>query len=217
MADIEKKNVDKMWCLGDIVGYGPEPCRCIELVRQYDPLCVVGNHDLAAIGKLDLNYFNPIAAQAILWTAKQLGEEGEYLGSLPLTLVEGDFTLVHGSPREPVWEYLLSPWEAYQNFSYFTTSFCLVGHSHIPLVFTSNGEMRDLSGSLKLQQERLIINPGGVGQPRDGNPQASYAIYDEGEHILYHFRVEYDIKATQRRMAELGLPTPLALRLSFGR
>jgi len=219
LEDIERRGgVDEIWCLGDIVGYGPEPRLCIERLRQYRHICVAGNHDWAAIGKLGVDDFNPHAAAAALWTARQLApQDVGYLESLPVRLVRGDFTLVHGSPREPIWEYILSPFEAEINFEYFSTPFCLVGHSHVPLLFHRGGRMEYLPEKLVLEEKPLILNPGGVGQPRDGDPRASYAIYDAAENTLYHFRILYDIGTTQRRMMEAGLPLPLALRLSYGR
>ena len=214
---------DKIWCLGDVVGYGPDPNECIKRLRQFEHVCIAGNHDWAAIGKMDTSEFNPVAAAAAHWTAQQLtAEDKDYLLSLPLTLRENDFTLAHGSPREPIWEYLLSTEAAQDNFAYFETAYCLVGHSHIPLIFelVSNKAVYRMfpeGANLKLGKKRIIINPGGVGQPRDGDPRASYAIYDSEAQTVRHYRVEYDIPATQKKMAEQGLPTPLILRLSVGR
>jgi diadenosine tetraphosphatase ApaH/serine/threonine PP2A family protein phosphatase len=213
---------DKIWCLGDVVGYGPDPNECIKRLRQFEPVCIAGNHDWAAIGKMDTSEFNPVAAAAAHWTSEQLtAEDRDYLLGLPLTLREDDFTLAHGSPREPIWEYLLSTEAAQDNFAYFETAYCLVGHSHIPLIFelaADKAVYREFTeANLKLKEKRMIINPGGVGQPRDGDPRASYAIYDAEAHTLRRYRVEYDIPATQRKMAEQGLPTPLILRLSVGR
>ena len=224
LADIEAGGrVDEIWCLGDVVGYGPEPHACIELLRSYRHVCVAGNHDWAAIGKIDISDFNPDAAQSCRWTAQQLNTQDiDYLLNLPEKLVLGDFTLVHGSPRHPIWEYLLSTGDARDNFGYFDTSFCLVGHSHVPLVF-----VQDKAGNyfgvkipdeinLASQGNRLIINPGGVGQPRDGDPRASYIIYDNEAQMMYHYRVHYDITNTQKKMAEYKLPSSLILRLSYG-
>ena len=223
LRDIEGKGgFDKIWCLGDVVGYGPDPCECIERLRQHGHICVAGNHDWAAIGKIDTADFNPIAARACQWTAQQLTEEDvDYLQNLPLSLCQDDFTLVHGSPRDPIWEYLLSIEAAQDNFACFETAYCLVGHSHTPLIFELAGDeavykMFSEGTSLKLGKERLIINPGGVGQPRDGDPRASYALYDVEDGTVCHYRVEYDILATQEKMAERGLPTPLIVRLSVG-
>ncbi|UCG10043.1 MAG: metallophosphoesterase family protein [Dehalococcoidia bacterium] len=215
--------VAEIWCLGDVVGYGPDPGQCIELLGQYEHVCVAGNHDWAAINKLDTAYFNPPAAAACHWTAQQLTDEDrDYLAHLPLTIKKGDFTLVHGSPREPIWEYLLSVGEAEENRARFKTKFCLVGHSHVPLVFKySEGSRCSLSPlsdgeEVVLGEARLIINPGGVGQPRDGDPRASYAIYDEETRMVTLHRVAYDIKATQKKMIKQGLPMPLVTRLSYG-
>jgi len=224
LADIEHRGgVEEVWCLGDVVGYGPDPHECIALLRQTNHVCLAGNHDWAAIGKLDTSYFNPEAAAACHWTARQLSpEDVDYLENLPLSIQKGDFTLVHGSPREPIWEYLLSTSEAKENFAYFQTQFCLAGHSHVPLVF-SYSETGACSYSqflpdteLTLGKSRLIINPGGVGQPRDGNPRASYAIFDSETRIIRLYRIPYDIDATQARMVEHGLPMRLVARLSHG-
>jgi predicted phosphodiesterase len=224
LEDVKAKGgFDKIWCLGDVVGYGPHPHECTELLCHYEHLCVAGNHDWAAVGKIDTSDFNPVAAAACNWTAEQLTDgDRNYLENLPLDVIQDNFTLVHGSPREPIWEYLLSAETARDNFSYFETDYCLVGHSHVPLVYESLGSTvmsRKFyeEANLKLGKERLIINPGGVGQPRDGDPRASYALYDSDTKVIYHYRVEYDVLATQRKMDELGLPMPLILRLSEGR
>ena len=222
--DIEhREGVEEIWCLGDIVGYGPDPHQCLELLRQRNHLCVAGNHDLAATGQIDTSEFNPDATAACHWAEQQLNPEDiEYLNSLPLVIHRNNFTLVHGSPRNPVWEYLCSVGNARENFAYFTSQFCLVGHSHIPLVFEYN-ETGDCSLSeyptdtiLTLTENRLIINPGGVGQPRDSDPRASYAIYDSEVKSITHCRVPYDIEATQARMVKYSLPKHLVTRLSHG-
>jgi diadenosine tetraphosphatase ApaH/serine/threonine PP2A family protein phosphatase len=216
--------VEEIWCLGDIVGYGPDPHQCIELLRQCNHICIAGNHDWAAIGKVDTSDFNPDAAFACKWTAQQLtAGDVYYLEKLPLVIERDDFTLAHGSPREPIWEYLLSISGARENFAYFKSPFCLVGHSHMPLIFKYN-EAGDCSFSpfsssigLALGKSRMIINPGGVGQPRDGDPRASYAIYDSETRMLRLYRVAYDIVATQNRMVKHNLPMRLVARLSHGR
>lgn len=225
LEDIGRRGgVEELWCLGDVIGYGPDPHQCIELLRQRHHICVAGNHEWAAIGKIDTAYFNPAAAAAGHWTAQQLSpEDALFLESLPLTLEKGDFTLAHGSPREPVREYLRSTATALENFAHFQSPFCLVGHSHVPLVFEydktgtcSLSEFPD-NAVLTLAENRLIINPGGIGQPRDGDPRASYAIYDGETRSVTHYRVPYDIEATQSRMMEHGLPPSLVTRLSYGR
>jgi len=224
LDDIERRGgVEERWCLGDVVGYGPDPHQCIELLRHYNHVCVAGNHDWAAIGKLSLSEFNPDAAAACRWTAQQLSpEDVDYLESLPLVIEKDDFTLVHGSPREPIWEYLLSIGNAKQNFAYFQSQFCLVGHSHVPLVFryTETGACSFspflTNIGLVLGKSRLIINPGGVGQPRDGDPRASYAIYDSQARVVRLYRIPYDINVTQNKMVKHNLPVRLVARLSHG-
>ncbi len=224
LEDIKRGGeVAEVWCLGDIVGYGPDPHQCIELLRQYNHVCVAGNHDWAAVDKIDTTNFNPDAATSCRWTAQQLSPKDiEYLNGLPLVIQKGDFTLVHGSPRDPIWEYLLSVSNARGNFTFFQSQFCLVGHSHVPLVFkydeTDACSFSQFSTNIKLAlgESRLIINPGGVGQPRDGDPRASYAIYDDEARTVRLYRVPYDIDATQNKMVKQGLPIRLATRLSSG-
>ena len=222
---IERRGgVEEIWCLGDVVGYGPDPCQCIELLRQYNHVCIAGNHDWAAIGKAALSEFNPDAAVACRWTAQQLSpDDVKYLESLPEVIQKEDFTLVHGSPRQPIWEYLISVSSAKENFAYFQSQFCLIGHSHMPMVFkydeTGTCSFSQFMPNIRLAlgKDRLIINPGGVGQPRDGDPRASYAIYDSEARSVTHYRIAYDIGATQARMVEHRLPRHLVERLSYGR
>jgi diadenosine tetraphosphatase ApaH/serine/threonine PP2A family protein phosphatase len=224
LVDIKQQGkVEEIWCLGDIVGYGPEPHQCIELLRQTNHICVAGNHDLAAIGEIGTHDFNPDAAAACQWTAKQLTpHDVVYIKSLPLVIEKDDFTLVHGSPREPIWEYILSLSAAKENFAYFKSKYCLVCHSHVPAVFKlGKGGSCSFSqfspdSALGLGEERLIINPGAVGQPRDGDPRASYAIYDSESSQIELHRVPYDIATTQAKMVEHRLPMRLVARLSHG-
>ncbi|MFA5309593.1 MAG: metallophosphoesterase family protein [Dehalococcoidales bacterium] len=219
----EKGEIDAIWCLGDIVGYGPDPGECIGLLRELNPVCVAGNHDLGAIGKLDLAYFNPAAAEACLWTAQKLNPvDARFLEDLPKTAQQGDFLLVHGSPTDPIQEYILSTSMAEKNFGYFECRYCLVGHTHAPLAFKKeeNGcvsiPLSETIG-LVMKGHRLIINPGAVGQPRDGDPRASYGIYDsEGSMFRLH-RVEYNVRATQDKMMQAGLPVSLVTRLEVGK
>lgn len=225
LEDIRKKGgVDETWCLGDIVDYGPDPRPCLEVVQRLRPLGVVGNHDLAAIGRLDLDYFNPDAAVSNRWTAAQLNPaDVAYLDALPLTLEKDSFTLVHGSPADPVWEYIVSASIAAKNFDLFPFRYCLVGHTHEPAIFRQekNGGVaaaRFMPGiGLVLGNDRLIINPGAVGQPRDGDPRASYAIYDSEGRVMRLYRVPYDVRATQDKMMAAGLPIGLIMRLEVGR
>jgi diadenosine tetraphosphatase ApaH/serine/threonine PP2A family protein phosphatase len=223
LRDIEANGgVDGLWCLGDIVGYGPDPTECIALLRKYSPLCVVGNHDLGAIGRLDLSHFNPTAAIACRWTAGRLGPaDVRYLESLPLAAAKDEFYLVHGSPAEPVMEYVVSTGIAARSFGFFTAPYCLVGHTHVPLAFKQDGNVCSSVAlspgiGLVLGAHRMIINPGAVGQPRDGDPRASYAVYHTEGSVLRLRRVPYDIDATQDRMIKAGLPMTLVSRLQEG-
>ena len=223
LDDIKMQEIDKIWCLGDIVGYGPDPHECIELLRETDNICVAGNHDRAVIGQLDISSFNPNAAEAVEWTAERLSiGDITYLKNLPESIEVGDFLLVHGSPREPIMEYILSISVARQNFDCFRTKYCLIGHTHIPQAYSFDEEdictVTRFVPTVKLVtgEIRLIINPGAVGQPRDGNPDASYAIYDNGTKTVQLRRVPYDIRKTQDRIMESGLPPRLAYRLESG-
>lgn len=226
LQDIKTRGkIEQIWCLGDIVGYGPDPHQCIELIHQYNYLCVAGNHDWAAIGAIDTSDFNSAAAVAAHWTASQLtSEDKEFLRNLPLTQTADNFTLTHGSPRDPIWEYLTDTYSAEENLTYFHTSYCLIGHSHIPLLFEwpedrqSCGLYRLYDDStLELKDKRLMFNPGSVGQPRDGDPRASYAIYNSENRTVHLFRLVYEINRTQSRMLECSLPQHLITRLSYGR
>lgn len=213
---------DEVWALGDLVGYGPDPGACIELLREHDARCVAGNHDLAVSGRIGLEWFNDYAAEAARWTIGQLGEtELEYLRALPLRMEMHGFTAVHGSPRDPVWEYVVNSASALAAFEDIETRLCLVGHSHVPFVCRLEGgapAFRLATGRPEdLREGRAIVNPGSVGQPRDGDARSSYAVYDSDSGTVTHRRVEYDIAATQRKMHERGLPHYLAERLTYGR
>ena len=215
--------MDEVWCLGDIVGYGPEPTECIRLLKQYNPVCVAGNHDLGAAGKLDLAYFNPAAAEVCQWTNQKLNPvDIRYLEDLPQTVRRGDFLLVHGSPMEPVMEYIMSTSIAEKNFPFFDAPYCLVGHTHVPMAFKQEKSFCTSIAltpgiGLVMAGHRMIINPGAVGQPRDRDPRASYAIYDSEGQMLRLYRVDYDIRATQDKMMVERLPITLVTRLEQGR
>ena len=215
--------VERTLCLGDFVGYGPWPNECVAVLRERGTRAIAGNHDLAAVGVLSTEDFNPDAARAAAWTADQLSPETrKYLESLPpLDEVDG-ITLAHGSPREPVWEYLLSTDAAAISFSQFSTALCIVGHSHVPCVFVAHpeqgavGAYADPGTQLTLSGIRAIVNPGSVGQPRDRDPRAAYALYDSETASIEWRRVEYDVEVTQRHILDAGLPRYLADRLSRG-
>lgn len=216
--------VEATWCLGDLVGYGPDPNECVQRIRNLPNLsCVVGNHDVAVLNQIDTDSFNTEARQAIFWTQRALSDASrEYLSGLPEQIVLGQVTLTHGSPRHPIWEYLLDVRSATTNFKYFETSFCFVGHTHLPVFYTlRNGyASARLSipdpGNQFMIQPRSIVNPGSVGQPRDRDPRASYAIYDTETNVWEYRRIGYDIQAVQARMQKVGLPEKHIVRLSGG-
>jgi len=215
---------DAVWCLGDIVGYGPDPNECITLLRGLPNLtCLIGNHDAAALGTIDLNTFNREARTSSHWTQQVLTAESRaYLQGLPERIVHENVTLAHGSPRSPVWEYLLDPIAAYENLSFFKTDLCFVGHTHIPVAFRylpDTDEMQSVllrDGDSPEMDERMIINPGSVGQPRDHDSRAAYAIYNPETRLWRSYRVRYDIRAVQDRMRQAGLPSRLIQRLMEG-
>ena len=215
---------DKIWCLGDVIGYGPQPNECIARLRALPHSCVAGNHDWAAINKLDISTFNPEARLACLWTREQLTpDHWEYIESLSEKLIEGSFTLVHGSPRHPVWEYITHPSVAAANLASFDTQYCLFGHTHVPMVYVASGSRKETetftmptNEPIPLPEQRCLINPGGVGQPRDGDPRAAYVLFDSEANTMEHHRVDYPVEATQQLMMARHLPERLATRLMFG-
>lgn len=215
---------DVIWSLGDIVGYGPEPNECIERLLQFEHVAIAGNHDWGVLGKLDLYEFNAEARIANLWTREQLTPGSrQFLETLPESLVVEGVTLAHGSPRYPIWEYLVYPGIACQSFGYFDTSLCFVGHTHVPAIFLEPAESENCrtlypteEGPVALAEERYIINPGSVGQPRDGDPRAAYLILDTAENTIQHRRVAYDVRRTQEKMRAVGLPLRMITRLEYG-
>ncbi len=217
--------VDETWCLGDIVGYGPDPNLCVELVRDQPQLtCLLGNHDVAVIGRMPVVAFNSDARRSIEYQQKVMTADSvDFLQSLPENLkVRGEISLVHGSPRDPVWEYILNSMTARLNFEHFDTPYCFVGHTHLQCMFQMD-EARDRVtlgsprvGEVHQMIPRGIYNPGSVGQPRDRDPRAAYAIYDSEAHTWEPRRVTYDIPAVQARIRELGLPEKHAVRIAEG-
>jgi diadenosine tetraphosphatase ApaH/serine/threonine PP2A family protein phosphatase len=213
---------DGVWSLGDAVGYGPQPNECLAKIRSLGALAISGNHEHAALRRISLGDFNPYARSAAQWTAKSLTpESAAYLESLPLRALAHEFTLVHGSPRDPVWEYLADEQAAEANISYFETADCANGHTHIPAVLmVADGvshTVHPAHGELvELGDARCFVNPGSVGQPRDGNPRASYALLNVERREVVFRRVEYPVAETQRLMHGAGLPSLLIERLSRG-
>ncbi len=215
--------LDAVWATGDLVGYGAEPEDVLAALTPRRLVAVAGNHDLAACGAIGVEAFNSAAAAAALWTRARLDVyQREFLAALPRTRVEGVFTLAHGSIRDPVWEYLLSAEQALVQFELQTTPYSIVGHSHLPFVFEEEpggvprARRADDGARIGLAAGRIIANPGSVGQPRDGDPRASYVLYDDRAAALTWHRVEYDIAAAQRKIIAAGLPAWLAQRLALG-
>lgn len=218
--------IDQLWCLGDIVGYGPRPNECVGLLAsERKHLAVAGNHDCAAIGKIGIDDFNTFAALAAQWTADQLSAETRaYLQALPTITTAGEFTLAHGSPRGPIWEYLLDANAARASFDHFEGPFCLVGHTHVPSIFAQSpqGDVKahrivgPAEVELGIPGWRFILNPGSVGQPRDDDPRASCLAVDTDRGTATWQRVEYDVAQTQEMMRQAKLPGRLVERLAHG-
>jgi diadenosine tetraphosphatase ApaH/serine/threonine PP2A family protein phosphatase len=215
--------IDAVWHLGDVVGYGPEPDAVVARLQEIGALGVRGNHDAAALGGPEIDWFNPDARAAATWTAGRIGAlTRAWLEALPEVAEVGEFMLVHASPREPLREYIVSEDEAADNLALLRTPYGLHGHTHVPIMFRLAGahvrsRRPDVDEVLPLDGARLLLNPGSVGQPRDGDPRASYAIVDtEAAAISWH-RVAYDIGAVQSAIRAAGLPGRLADRLAVGR
>lgn len=213
---------DAIWCLGDLVGYGPDPGHCISIIRQYDLLAVAGNHDYAAVGKSGTEDYNYAAKAAIQWTSRQLSDDDvQFLAGLPTVITVEPFTLVHGSLRDHIHEYLLEQGAAVATLELARTPFCLVGHSHLPFICHENGGSPEFHEFVEdevcfLGDERLIINTGSVGQPRDRDPRPSFAVYDSVAETIQRHRVSYNIRETQAKMRDAKLPEYLAERLAHG-
>jgi predicted phosphodiesterase len=222
---LDAGTVDQSWCLGDIAGYGPQPNECIARVKGLPELtCMMGNHDFAAITDVSLDTFNTDARKALIRQREMLTEESKtFLGERMNEPVErGEVTLVHGSPHESIWEYILNPTIARQNLDYFWTRWCMVGHTHYQAIFqfhsedeTITIEIPPLNAPYKMV-ERAILNPGSVGQPRDHDPRAAYAIYNDEEKTWEPRRVAYDIRKVQKLIHKNGLPPKHADRLADG-
>jgi diadenosine tetraphosphatase ApaH/serine/threonine PP2A family protein phosphatase len=214
--------VDAVWHLGDVVGYGPEPDAVVERLASIGAVGVRGNHDAAAAGGSEIDYFNPEARAAMEWTRRRITDATrDWLAALPERHVERDTTLVHGSPRDPIWEYVTSMTIARAAIAVLTTTLGLHGHTHVPVAFaTANGRLEMIApsdgSSFDLEDRVALVNPGSVGQPRDGDPRASYLVLDPDARSIAWHRVEYDIDAVMAAMRAVGLPDRLAERLRHG-
>ena len=221
LREIDAVRVDAVWCLGDTVGYGPRPNKCCDVVNNRADYCLVGNHDLVVIGELAVSEFNDEAAAAAVWTAEVLTPESRaFLARLkPLGHVEG-VDLFHASARDPVWEYVLTEEAATATLELADAPLVLVGHSHVALAITADdGRISGgpaPGGSKVTLEGRHLLNPGSVGQPRDGDPRAAWLLLDLEERLAEFHRVAYSIERTQAEMRERGLPQTLAARLERG-
>ena len=213
--------VDSYVCLGDIVGYGPEPRECLREVRKYCNAIVAGNHDFAVCGKILTSNFNVYAKEAILWTRQVLSEEDvQFLAELPLVVRLGDIDVVHGSLYAPeLFDYLQTSYDAALTMEHMEAPICFVGHSHVPVTFTQNEVVGYcLDSDIEVRPYgKVVVNVGSIGQPRDKNPRASCAIYDSEEQRVLVRRVQYDVDLVAAKIQRAGLPGPLGERLRLGR
>lgn len=223
LKDFQTQKLDKIFFLGDAVGYGASPNECLEIIKDVSSKMLMGNHDYACLGLLETEYFNQYAKVSIEWSRKVLSRKSiQVLSDFLMTYKFGDFYLVHSSPKEPdQWHYILDLEQAEENFSYFSKKICLYGHSHRPaLIRKQNGTHCVLINDNQVQVEdsyKYMINIGSVGQPRDGDWRACYLIYDSTEKMAELRRIPYDLKKAQRKMKKVNLPHYLLERLALGR
>ena len=224
LKDLESQEIQRHLCVGDIVGYGAEPGKCLRCIRDMGFVCVAGNHDLGAIGRLDVGYFNSHAGAAVEWTRQRISIAGaEFLGGLDLVTVTHQVTLGHGTIHRPeLFEYMETVFAAQLSFHAMSTQVAFLGHSHVPIAFLETGDKDAVtytqSTEVELRQaSKAIINVGSVGQPRDDDPRACYVIYDSESQTAVFRRIEYDIESAQAKIRKAGLPELLADRLAMGR
>jgi len=224
LRDMEDKHVERTLCVGDIVGYGPQPRKCVSRILEMGATCVAGNHDHAAIGRLDVSYFNFHAREAVEWTRAHLSvAHAEFLGGLQLVTVTDGLTLGHGTIHQPEqFGYIETVFAAQLSFHAMTTPLAFLGHSHVPITFLENEGQDSVtytqSTTVELRDSsKAIVNVGSVGQPRDDDPRACYVLYDSDEQTAEIRRIEYDIESAQAKIRKAGLPDVLAARLALGR
>jgi diadenosine tetraphosphatase ApaH/serine/threonine PP2A family protein phosphatase len=221
LADAEKQKCTHFLSIGDVIGYNANPKECLEKIQALACPVVQGNHDYYGSRDDDLVGFHPMAAEVIAWTRRQLSpEQREWLRKLPYSQRVETFTIVHSTLDNPdKWGYVLDRYDADANFNYQTTSVCFYGHTHIPIAFEKGDEIRSgLYSKIKIKMGRkYFINVGSVGQPRDGDPRAAYVIYDMPNSVIELRRLEYDLKTTQQKILDAGLPNRVAARLATGR
>jgi predicted phosphodiesterase len=223
MDDVRASEAEQAWCLGDLVGYGAQPDACVELARECCEVCLAGNHDLAVTGAIDINDFSASAAAAARWTQENIaGESLAFLQQLAPADSEREPALYHASPRDHVWEYVLSTWQALECMDEMEPRVGAIGHSHVALYFHRDGE-EEVTGAtapdgteLDISTGKWLVNPGGVGQPRDGDPRAAWLLLDTDAWTAAWRRVEYPIEDAARAIQEAGLPKVLGERLFNG-
>ncbi len=221
LKELEKENIDQYVCVGDIVGYGAEPDRCVDKIKDLVVACVAGNHDFATIEKTNIEFFNAYAKEATLWTRQRLSEENKkYLEDLKLVEEINGFTIVHGTLYAPaLFDYIQTTFDAYLSLQVLDKQLCFVGHSHVPIsFFLDDAVTYSVESEIELKPgTKAIINVGSVGQPRDDNPKAAYAIYDTEKSKVWIKRAEYDVESAAKKIEEAGLPEILGERLKYGR
>jgi predicted phosphodiesterase len=223
LADADAAGAEQVWCLGDLVGYGAQPDGCVELARERCELCLAGNHDLVVTGGIDIADFSSSAAAAAQWTREHIGAEAlDFLRGLEPKSGGHEIGLYHASPRDPVWEYVLSTWQADECMDLMDERVAAIGHSHVALFFerTGGGQVEGAPAEAGLERDlgegEWLLNPGGVGQPRDGDPRAAWLLLDTEGWKAQWRRVEYPIERAASAIEEAGLPTVLAQRLFIG-
>jgi predicted phosphodiesterase len=223
LQEIGESSCEEMWCLGDLVGYGADPDVCVALAREHSAICLAGNHDLVVRGELPLEEFSRGAALAAQWTQQTISAQTRaYLDQLEPVCEDEKLGLYHASPRDPVWEYVLSPLQAELCLDVQRHRACLIGHSHVALSFCrtgvspATGQTRRAGEELDLAEGEWLINPGSVGQPRDGDPRAAWLELDIAAWRATFRRTEYDIDAAAAAIRAARLPASLAERLAYG-
>ena len=223
LDEIEVSECSEMWCLGDLVGYGAEPDACVDLARRHAAVCLAGNHDMGVRGDLPLEEFSRGAALAARWTSETISDETRaYLLGLEPQDLDEVVGLFHASPRDPVWEYVLSPLQAELCLDVQSQRVCLIGHSHVALSFSrspdepATGETQAAADELNLESGEWLINPGSVGQPRDGDPRAAWLELDTDRWRAIYHRTDYDIAGVAAAIRDARLPDSLADRLAYG-
>ncbi|MBI3291778.1 MAG: metallophosphoesterase family protein [Elusimicrobia bacterium] len=221
LGAVAKEKVEQLLVAGDLVGYGADPCECLKRLQGAGPVAVCGNHDCAAVGKMDLDWFNPRARLAVEWTMEALGpSDRTYLSGLSFVWKNEEVTLVHGSLHEPdQFHYIFDPASSRASFDLQETPVAFFGHTHVPGLFALGESSVSFQRPATVQLERgrrYLVNAGSVGQPRDGDPRAGFCLYDSESRLLEFHRVSYDVQAAQKKIRQAGLPEFLADRLALG-